>query len=568
MDFLNKKNLTHIIIFVFILLSLVHLFNMKDSIVESFITLNEDQTFASTSKVNIPSTDLVQFNAIGTSTTPNNLTTILNSKVGLDSNNTIQVPNIRAGKINMGVGGSPLRNTINCPEPMFISTTGDLTLESTTNVNVTGKLSVSGSINANGKVKIGDEVVAHAAPTALTRINDRGIQFGGLNAGREVNSAQISAGIHIADSLNIVGMSNAAGSGATRRVDMWAEGGFNVYGVVKASGSIQTDNAFITSINSAEGGAIYIVNPKKTSTTTVDRWTIFNMTDAYGVNALHFYGYFAGGTHRGSVFRVQDDGNCSCTGSMIVGGVQELMYPTSATRITAQGIIFGGANNGREANSAQISAGKHEADSLCLVGMSAGTNAATRKITMWAEGGLKVYGSATINTMFIDFQSIAAPGNNLYLFSNTDVHAAAKNGGAFWVTHWWGGSGNIGYTGGVYKNSDIRLKENINNITQNEKDKLLQLVPKTYNLISDTKKQNRFGLIAQEVEKLFPEFIIEDPKGMKSVNYESLIPLLLDQIKDLTNIINKTLPNPNVLNIGGVTLTANELLKLKKLINQ
>jgi len=111
--------------------------------------------------------------------------------------------------------------------------------------------------------------------------------------------------------------------------------------------------------------------------------------------------------------------------------------------------------------------------------------------------------------------------------------------------------------------SDRRLKENIKNISQDEKDKVLQLEPKTFNMISDDKKVKRYGLIAQEVEELYPEFVTEDEKGMKSLRYIELIPLLLEQIKELK----KSIPNPNVLNIGGVTLTANELFKLKQIIN-
>jgi hypothetical protein len=56
---------------------------------------------------------------------------------------------------------------------------------------------------------------------------------------------------------------------------------------------------------------------------------------------------------------------------------------------------------------------------------------------------------------------------------------------------------------------------------------------------------------------------------MKSLNYLDIIALLLEQVKELK----KSIPNPNtintnVLNIGGVTLSANELLKIKQLINQ
>jgi len=41
------------------------------------------------------------------------------------------------------------------------------------------------------------------------------------------------------------------------------------------------------------------------------------------------------------------------------------------------------------------------------------------------------------------------------------------------------------------------------------------------------------GLIAQEVEKVMPELVKEDEKGIKSVNYSGLVPYLLEAIKIL-----------------------------------
>jgi hypothetical protein len=120
--------------------------------------------------------------------------------------------------------------------------------------------------------------------------------------------------------------------------------------------------------------------------------------------------------------------------------------------------------------------------------------------------------------------------------------------------------------GNVRLTSDRRLKENIENISQNDKNKVLQLVPKTYNMINE--KSKRYGLIAQEVEELYPELVSQDDKGMKSLNYIELIPLLLDKIKELNTIITTTLPKPDTINIDGVTLNKSELLKLKQLINQ
>ena len=72
-----------------------------------------------------------------------------------------------------------------------------------------------------------------------------------------------------------------------------------------------------------------------------------------------------------------------------------IQNPNTVTRINARGIIFGGPNNGYEANSAQITAGMHQADSLCMVGM--GKPGAGRKIDMWAEERLAIHGNLSVD---------------------------------------------------------------------------------------------------------------------------------------------------------------------------
>ena len=80
--------------------------------------------------------------------------------------------------------------------------------------------------------------------------------------------------------------------------------------------------------------------------------------------------------------------------------------------------------------------------------------------------------------------------------------------------------------------SDIRLKNEIASLNKNEHlDKLNKLIPKSYKFKNDDK--TTFGLIAQEVEKIYPNLVDTDNKGIKSLNYTQLIPLLLLQSKDL-----------------------------------
>jgi len=74
-------------------------------------------------------------------------------------------------------------------------------------------------------------------PNGQLKISRQGIMFGGANTtGYQVDSAQISAGLHRPNSLNIVGMSD--NKGKNRKIHMWAEGGLNIAGKVIAKNGL------------------------------------------------------------------------------------------------------------------------------------------------------------------------------------------------------------------------------------------------------------------------------------------------------------------------------------------
>lgn len=83
--------------------------------------------------------------------------------------------------------------------------------------------------------------------------------------------------------------------------------------------------------------------------------------------------------------------------ALSISGDGKETNPDASMHITDDCILFGGNNAGKQAESASISAGKYERNSLNIVGMSSDTNHLSRKVTMWAEAGLKVWGSIATN---------------------------------------------------------------------------------------------------------------------------------------------------------------------------
>ena len=47
----------------------------------------------------------------------------------------------------------------------------------------------------------------------------------------------------------------------------------------------------------------------------------------------------------------------------------------------------------------------------------------------------------------------------------------------------------------------------------------------------DENKKQKIGLLAQDIEKVFPELVSES-HGVKSVNYQGLVPVLINALKD------------------------------------
>ncbi|NJK96814.1 MAG: tail fiber domain-containing protein [Bacteroidales bacterium] len=118
------------------------------------------------------------------------------------------------------------------------------------------------------------------------------------------------------------------------------------------------------------------------------------------------------------------------------------------------------------------------------------------------------------------------------------------------------------YTTGVWQPSDMRFKTNIRTI-EGSLNKLSSISGRTYNYksqdeivslyshskantsnVSDTtiadesgmprfSEGQQYGLVAQEIESVFPELTRQDEDGLYAINYEGFIPVLIEAIKEL-----------------------------------
>ncbi len=111
-------------------------------------------------------------------------------------------------------------------------------------------------------------------------------------------------------------------------------------------------------------------------------------------------------------------------------------------------------------------------------------------------------------------------------------------------------SGNATLSGTLTQSSDARFKQNIEPIS-NSLNKLMQLKGYQYNWRPELKKDARLqiGLIAQNVEAVYPELVSNDANGMKSVAYQNLVPVMIEAIKDQQKQIDELKNNNTTLQV-------------------
>lgn len=104
-------------------------------------------------------------------------------------------------------------------------------------------------------------------------------------------------------------------------------------------------------------------------------------------------------------------------------------------------------------------------------------------------------------------------------------------------------TGSLDVTGDItaFSTSDERLKTNVTPILDGL-NKVGEIQGYEYDWIENihhNKAGHDIGVIAQEVEKIAPEAVTTRDNGYKAVNYEKLIPILIQAIKELNDKVNK-----------------------------
>ena len=96
----------------------------------------------------------------------------------------------------------------------------------------------------------------------------------------------------------------------------------------------------------------------------------------------------------------------------------------------------------------------------------------------------------------------------------------------------------------AYYSSDPTLKEN-KKLIENPLDKISQLGGYSFDwkkeakdMVGDHLNGKDYGVMADEVQALFPELVDTRSNGIRAVKYDKLVPLLIEGIKELKQELN------------------------------
>ena len=205
-----------------------------------------------------------------------------------------------------------------------------------------------------------------------------------------------------------------------------------------------------------------------------------------------------------------------------------------------------GAHNTLYSNSGMTSLGKYNANSTVNNGMtrlvSIGTGTSNTNRISGLEVGQKdsksyvaicdkskdncyitADGSTGIIEMYNSSNSIRFNDSNAAI----EVEGAIGFNGEVVFSNTVESSSSISAAGGFFDTSDARVKANVKEIDASDADKV-----KLVEFDRTDKEHHGYGVIAQELEKVYPEMVNTDDEGFKSVNYNELAMVKIKYLED------------------------------------
>ena len=254
-----------------------------------------------------------------------------------------------------------------------------------------------------------------------------------------------------------------------------------------------------------------------------------NWAEGASTVAIGFKNHAAGG---GSTALGQE--NVSWGTTNFTSGYQNTAGDTSGPAGTGGSATAMGKYNTASADASMALNRGTTATNQAATSMGLGTTADNVGMLAIGVNNAAGIGDTSANSYYYaDGAGTGAPIGVAFVIGNGDVNAsnglAGNNPSNAFVVNY---DGSATLSGDLTINSDMRLKSNIISLS-GALAKLLEIDGKTYTMKSN-EKAAKIGLLAQDVQKVLPELVKEsdDKQGTLSVNYQGLIPVLINAIKE------------------------------------
>lgn len=249
----------------------------------------------------------------------------------------------------------------------------------------------------------------------------------------------------------------------------------------------------------------------------------------------------------GTVIAASAQFKVNSNGSALVGSTSYSFYTnTPAIKMEVHSPLTGTTDNIGLQSSAYMTGTSYSKLTIGVLGCAGngynGRNMGVMGYLSGSKNGAGIYGTIYSNL------NINIPGTYAgYFYGDTKV------------------TGTV-YAGNVVNTSDIRLKENIESVSEKEgevsfldkimsvdvleynlKDRTSELFPdskdmdeKVTKFVAKEKAKRHFGVSAQELQQLFPNLVEEGQDGYLAVNYIELVPVLIRSIQELKQELDET----------------------------
>ena len=403
-------------------------------------------------------------------------------------------------------------------------------------VSITGSnapaLRVSGSTTLTGSVTISGSVSASNVYSIADAFLGTG---GGSDEVKLIHAGDTDT--HLLFDANVVNL--VAGGSSAIKLDLSTN-----------KISINNTNSNLDTQINADDGEVIIHADAGTNRVGINKITPNNALDVEGGTSITGSTTITGSLHVSSsnvfipAFRVT--GSTTLTGSLFVSGGMKV----SGSNVHSGSTIQQGSI--RLKGSAHISGSEAISGSLLITGSNApalrisGSTALTGSLlqsgstqitgSTLLSGSLLLTGSSTLALRITG--STALTGSLLHSGSTVTTGSVEISGSLGVGTAASGVIGAILAANDVvaFASSDERLKENIT-LIENPLDKIIKISGYEYDWVPmegvHVHSGHDIGVIAQEVEKVFPEIVADRDNGYKAVKYEKLVSVLIEGIKEL-----------------------------------